>query len=878
MTRNPDSETLDLVSTAQLLERERCLLDLSDWLDAAAEHGGIVALVAGEAGIGKTTLLQQFAKQQQKVPRVLWGACDALFTPRPLAPLHDIARQVQKGLLAAISAGDRDAIFNAALDELERGPPTLVVLEDMHWADDATLDLLKFLGRRIQRTHTLLVVTYRDDEVGTRHPLRFVIGELPRVHVRRQRLSALSESAVAELASRAGRSAAGLHSATGGNPFFITEVLATGSNAVPVTVRDAVLARALRLAPASREIAELVSLIPGKTESWLLEEALQPDEAGIEGCIDIGMIRGEDGSLAFRHELARRALEDSIAQPRQKQLHAKVLAILSERQGISSARLAHHADCSRNADEVLRHAPAAAAQAATIGSHSEAAAHYRVALRYADDLAPEDRARLHELLAYECYLTDQIGHATDARQVALEIWRASGERLREGDTLRWLSRFNWFLSRREEADRYAAEAIAVLEPLAPGSELAMAYSNCSQLAMLRGDIDAGIDWAQRAIRIAEPAGFTEILSHALNNLGTTRLIAGDTSGQAELERSLSLALENRFQEQAGRAYTNLGTTSVEHRRYDDANRYLDAGIAYCEEHDLDAWFLYMLAWRARLKFELGDWNRASADAELVLAHPRTSPISRIPALTILGHLRILRGDTDASAPLERARELAERTNELQRLAPLACARADAAWIEEDVARIPREIESAYALTHDSRDRWKKGKVVAWMWRAGALKSAPAGVAEPYVLEFSGDWRGAAKAWHELRCPYEEAIVLAWHGDEPAQLVALEIMQALGATAAANALRRRMRAKGVLKIPRGSRATTRSHPLGLTRREVQVLELLAQGLRNATIAKRLFVSTKTVDHHVSAILTKLGVPSREEAVAFAQQKKKKSERG
>lgn len=855
-----------------LLERERCLADLSDWLDAAAENGGIVALVAGEAGIGKTTLLQEFARQQRKVSRVLWGACDALFTPRPLAPLHDIARQVQKGLLAATNAGNRDAIFNAALDELERGPPALVVLEDMHWADEATLDLLKFLGRRIQRTRSLLVVTYRDDEVGTRHPLRLVIGELPRIHVRRQRLSALSESAVAELARDAGRSAAGLHSATGGNPFFITEVLATSAEAVPVTVRDAVLARALRLAPASREIAELASLIPGRAEAWLLEEALHPDEAGIEGCLDIGMIRGEDGSLAFRHELARRALEGSIPRVRLRELHARVLQILSERQGISSARLAHHADCARNTDEVLRHAPAAAAQAVAVGSHSEAASHYRVALRYAGDLAAEDRARLQELLAYECYLTDQIGQAAEARQAALDVWRSSGDRLKEGDSLRWLSRLNWFLGRRAEADRYSAEAVAALEPLPPGPELAMAYSNCAQLAMLRGDVDPAVEWAQRAIRIAEPAGYTEILSHALNNLGSALYIVGDPAGKADLERSLALALENRLQEHAGRAYTNLGSMSVEQRRYADASRFLEAGIAYCQEHDLDAWFLYMLAWRARLKFEVGDWNSASADAEQVLAHPRTSPVSRIPALTILGHLRVLRGDTDASSPLDHARELAARADELQRLAPLACALADAAWIEDDVARIPREMHAAFALMPKARDPWMRGKVTAWMWRADALDSPLDDVAKPYELELAGDWQGAANAWREIGCPYEQAIVLGWHGDETAQLTALEIMEHLGATAAANALRRRMRAKGVLKIPRGSRTTTRSHPQGLTKREVQVLDLLAQGMKNAAIAKRLFLSTKTVDHHVSAILTKLGVPSREEAVAFARKKR------
>jgi ATP/maltotriose-dependent transcriptional regulator MalT len=492
-----------------------------------------------------------------------------------------------------------------------------------------------------------------------------------------------------------------------------------------------------------------------------------------------------------------------------------------------------------------------------------------VALRYAGELAAEDRARLQELLAYECYLTDQIGQAAEARQAALDVWRASGDRLKEGDSLRWLSRLNWFLGRRAEADRYAAEAVAALEPLPPGPELAMAYSNCAQLAMLRGDVDPAVEWAERAIGIAEPAGYTEILSHALNNRGTALYIVSETSGKADLERSLALALEHRLQEHAGRAYTNLGSTLVEQRRYADASRFLEAGITYCQEHDLDSWYLYMLAWRARLKFELGDWNSASADAEQVLAHPRTSPVSRIPALTILGHLRVLRGDTDASSPLDHARELAARADELQRLAPLACALADAAWIEDDVARIPREMHAAFSLMPGVRDAWKRGKVAAWMWRAGALDAPLDFVAEPYALEFSGDWQKAASAWHELGCPYEEAIVLGWHGDEPAQLVALEIMERLGATAAANALRRRMRAKGVLKIPRGSRTTTRNHPQGLTKREVQVLDLLAQGMKNAAIAKRLFVSTKTVDHHVSAILTKLGVPSREEAVAFAR---------
>src|ERR1700722_6106269 len=175
-----------------LLEREESLAKLGAWFSGVSEHGGCVALVCGEAGVGKTALLQEFSKRQQKM-RILWGACDALFTPRPLAPLHDIARQQPGELLAAVNSHtNREELFGTLLDELERAT-ALVVFEDMHWADEATLDLLKYLGRRIHRTHSMLVATYRDDEVGPRHPLRFVIGDLPRANTLRMSLSPPSE-------------------------------------------------------------------------------------------------------------------------------------------------------------------------------------------------------------------------------------------------------------------------------------------------------------------------------------------------------------------------------------------------------------------------------------------------------------------------------------------------------------------------------------------------------------------------------------------------------------------------------------------------------------------------------------------------------------
>jgi DNA-binding CsgD family transcriptional regulator len=853
----------------ELLERERCFADLAQWLDAAGEQGGCIALVCGEAGIGKSSLLQAFAKQQRGA-RVLWGACDALFTPRPLAPLHDIARQTQGALLASISSGaTREALFSAAIEELEQGGKSLVVFEDMHWADEATLDLLKFLGRRIHRTGAMLAVSYRDDEVGPRHPLKFVLGDLPRASTRRMALSPLSDRAVEQLARQCGRPSDGLHDVTGGNPLFVTEVLAAGPGAVPPTVRDAVLVRAQRLPPSSRDIAELVAVVPGRAEAGLLAQIVRLEEADVDGCLAIGMVRHEDGAIAFRHELARRAFEDSLSQPRLQVLHARVLRALAETAGIPAARLAYHADRARLREEVLRYAPIAAEQATAVGAHREAASHYELALRYADGLPAVDRARLNERLSYECYLTGQHERGIAARAVALEFWRASGARLQEGDTLRWMSRLTWFAGQRAQSDRYGEEAVTTLESLPPGPELAMAYANLSQLDMEAHEIDASISRAQQAIALVEGSANDEILSDALNTLGTSRLVAGDVSGWADLNRSQQLALAGGFPIEVVRAYVNQCAMAVSRREYARAGEFLRLGLAYCEEHDLDSWWLYLIAYSARLKFELGDWRGASDDAERVLRHPRTTPVTRIPTLRVVGHVRIRRGDPDASGPLEEARALAGSIPELQRIGTLAAVYAEAAWLSGDREGVRRHAMPAYELVRQRRDPRMKGELAAWLWRVDALTQRPTDIAEPFASEISGDWRAAARAWQTFGCPYEYASLLGWHGNEGEQREALRILDELGAAPAAQALRQRMRATGIRSVPRGARDSTRGNALGLTRREAEILGLLSEGLRNSQIAKRLFVSTKTVDHHVSSILTKLGVPSRGEAVAMAR---------
>ena len=706
----------------ELLERDSCLADLSGWWSAIA-HGGCVVRIGAEAGLGKTSLLREFVARQPAA-RVLWGACDDLFTPRPLAPLLDIARQAEGPLLDAVRAkADRDTLFSAALDELET-KATLVVFEDLHWADEATLDFLKFAGRRIARTRAMLIVTYRDDEVQNGHPLHLVLADLPRAHTHRLSLAPLTAASVARLARQCGRPVHDLHRTTGGNPLFVTEVLASDGASVPGSIREAVLARATRLTPGARRVAEIVAIVPAAAESWLIEALVAPAAADIDGCLQIGLQRRDDGALAYRHELVRRAFEASLPPAHRRELHASVLRILGPRGDVPAARLAHHAAGAEDTAAVLVHAQAAAAQAAAVGAHREAASHYAAALAHAATLPPDQRADIHERLAYEYYVTDSIERSLDARRAALAIRESTGDRLRQGDNLRWLSRLSWFTGQRADADRYAAEATVLLERLPPTRELALAYSNRAQLEMLAHRCQQSISWATSALDLARDLDDLEVQMHALNNRGTAKLLDGQADGEADLLRSLEESLRNNMQEHAARAYTNLASTLVALRRYVDAARYLDDGIAYTERLDLDAWRLYMLAWRARARLERGDWLGAGDDAEAVAGNPSTSPVTRLAALVVLGQLRTRRGDPDAGSPLREAELIARRADEIQRTAPLLSAMAEAAQLADDFEAVVPALRDLYGHAQAYRDPWIRGALATWLWRAGARGICP----------------------------------------------------------------------------------------------------------------------------------------------------------
>ncbi|HEX6832584.1 MAG TPA: LuxR C-terminal-related transcriptional regulator, partial [Rudaea sp.] len=801
-----------------------------------------------------------------------WGGCDALQTPHPLAPLHDIARSCDTTFRALLGAEvDRAVLFEAVLTQMhEQAHGTLLVIEDAHWADEATLDLLKFLGRRIERTRSLLVVSYRDDEVDAAHPLRRLIGGLPSAQITRIDVPRLSPAGVAALARNALRSPEGLHAATQGNPFFVTEMLRQSSDGVPRGVQDLVLARYARLGAAAQAIVRLASIVPARIERWLVDRLLAPDLAAVEECLNSGLLIGAATTFAFRHELARVAIEASLSAPAARALHAQVLQTLeSEAAGsVSLARRVHHAAHAGDADAVLRLAPAAAEQARRRGAHKEAAAHLRTALDHAQALPDAQKALLFEQRSYECYLTDQGAEAIAAREASLRCWRAVGDARKEGDALRWLSRLSWYNGRTAAAEDYAAQAIAVLETLPPCAERAMAYSNRAQLHMLAGASAPAQEWGRRALELAVALGDREIEIHALNNIGTAMMDEGNEAGRAELERSLDLALAHGYEEHAARAFTNLSYTAVLVHDRAHAQDYLSRGIAYCEEHDLDAWARYMAAYRSELWLAHGEWDRAETQAQEIARSPLVAPISRIMALVVLGRLRVRRGDPQAQPVLDEALALALPTGAYIRIGPVAAARAEAAWLRGDTLAVVREARLAPTSSSSGAFlTWIGGELSYWLHRAGALDAAPVRCAEPFALQIAGRWREAAAAWEQRGCPYEQARALA-EGDIEAQRDALVRFERLGAQPDAERVRKQLHAAGVRGLPRGQRASTQANPHDLTTREIQVLRLLCAGMKNAQIAERLSRSVRTVDHHLEAIFAKLGVTSRTEAMAAA----------
>jgi DNA-binding CsgD family transcriptional regulator/tetratricopeptide (TPR) repeat protein len=532
------------------------------------------------------------------------------------------------------------------------------------------------------------------------------------------------------------------------------------------------------------------------------------------------------------------------------------------------ACLAFHAEAAGDGAAVLRYAPAAARQAARLASHREAAAQFERALRFADGADPAMRAELYQGFADEVALLDRWPEAEAAGERALALWRAAGDRPREGDALRRLSRTRWNMGRGHEAVSAAEAAVTTLEPLGPSVELAWAYATFANQRMLYADHDAAIEMAGRAQELAARFGATDVHSDALNTRAASAAAKGlDWAGQ--LRRALEIALTGGHQDRAGRAYTNLSGIHSDKREFAQAQRYLADGVAYCDEHDITTYAQCLRGEQSSVLERTGRWDEAVALSTELLAKAGRSPINRLGALIRLGAIRARRGEPEVWAYLDEAAATADQTGEPQQQVPARLARAEAYWLAGTPGPAMREAELADDACANL-DAWHRGAVAVWLARTGSTRPARGEVAEPYRLLLDGESVRSAVVWTRLGCPYEAALALASAPDESALREALGILTGLGAVPAGRIARKRLRALGARSIPTGPRQATRTDPFQLTRREREVLDLIRAKHTNAEIAAKLFISVKTVDHHVSAILAKLGVSTRAAAADRAAQ--------
>jgi DNA-binding CsgD family transcriptional regulator len=858
----------DRAMAVELLERDAPLAALESALLAAIAGTGSVVLLSGEAGIGKTSVVRAFERAVKGRARVLVGACDDLLTPRMLGPLRDAVRIGSPGALAAAVAGDdRDAVLLAAVEELsDPRRPTVLVVEDVHWADEATLDVLRYVGRRIADLPAMLLLTYRDDEIGNDHPLLRLLGVFSGEAVRRVRLAPLSQSAVTSWAGGSGATASAVYRSTGGNPFFVSEVLASPHGSVPPTVVDAVLARVGQLDAATQRVLQQLAVVPSRVELWLARAVLG-DLTGLDEAERRGILEVRAGAVSFRHELARHAVIMACPVSERMRLNQRVLAALLARDELDLARVVHHAIEAGDDATVVAHAPAAARRAAVAGAQRLAADLYGQALRRWKLLSVGDRAQIGEAHSWALFHSDRRGEALTAAEEAVRLHQDLGDDAALGQALACLSVQQWSALQTGAALASSQQAARLLEL---GGDTAGRISSLLHLAVILINIDReeeGLQRVDEALAMAGRVGADHLTPMGLIYRGRARLQLGDDKGLDELLRGLELARTIGNHEYVLWGYHNLVALLWRLGRYAEIPPYLEEGAEYGRDHDFPTHEHGREAYRYRLLALHGDWDAAEQGLREVLGDPDDPGVLDRHALPALARLAVRRGRQDAEGALAAARRNAQQADSLLALVPTAAAELEHAWLtgRRELALSVWQLLPRTERVGRERDR---GELLRYLRRLGEPVEAFPGCPEEYAAGLCGDWKTAAVAWERIGDPYERALELAESNEVGPTLDALIMFDRLGARPAATWTRRRLRALGLTTVPRGPQPTTRGNPAGLTDRQVEIVRLLARGLTNAEIAAKLVLSVRTIDHHVSAVLQKLQATSRREAAEAA----------
>lgn len=857
---------------SRLLERDTTLATLQHCYRAATRGHGQLVLLRGEAGAGKTTVIAHFLTTLDPDTRVLRGWCDGLASPRPLGPFIDMLAGLPASqaspIRAAVDAGDTETIYARLVDAV-RADPSVCVIEDLHWSDDAALDLLRHVARRIDTLPVLLLASYRDDQIGPAHPLAMLLGDLATwATVTRTELNPLSAAAVAELAAGSGCNAQALYGLTGGNPFFVTEMLAAGPDALgegalPCSVSEAVRGRLARLTAAGRETAQAAAVCGPRVHPALLE-AVSPGAAGtLSECLAAGVLVADADAVGFRHELTRRATLEQIPDYQRRVLHKRALTALAEPpiRPDTLAALTFHAEQTGDTDTVIGHGPAAAERAAGFGAHRQAADLYALVLRHAGTAPDTHKVVWLEKHAYSSYLTGRTGPAELSWHEAIALRRRLGNTHQEAQDLRRLSQVLQLQGRTSEASAAAHASLRLLEGLGPSPQLAWSLINMAHLSALAVD-PACARYATRAKALGSQFQDAAVVIHARGYAALTTVFCSDTGWDDVEELWRESTAATGFEEHSGSLGILLGTLAVMRGEYGRAQRQLADVEAYLGDRALGMFGALVAGVQALTSLAAGDWSSAALTAEQILAQPELPAHHRIAPLITLALIRARRGEEAVWPLLDDARACA--TGSLLRLAVYA-ARAEAAWLVDDDESARH---CAAEARTDSGTAWLGGSVRRWAHLAGDQAGSDVLAATPYEWEISGDWCAAAREWTLRGCPYDAAIAQLG-GDIDAVEAALGTFRQLGARAAARRAQQRLaHLRG--RDPDRRRKDTSADPRGLTKRQRDVLELLAAGRSDAEIAAALYISTKTANTHVCAIMAKLGVHNRTQAAAYAYQ--------
>lgn len=820
-------------------------------------------LLSGEAGFGKTSLVHLGLATLDHKWRVLVAASEPLDVPSAFSPLYDLIAELPPDLQHDIRSGTgRMPVYLGMLD-LVKNDKVVLVLEDVHWADEATLGLVRYLGKRIAATQSVLIVTFRSEEINVSPPLRLLVADLGPLAIRIE-LPALTVSGVAELARGTGLDPRHVHEATLGNPFFVDEVLMHPNVALPPTIQFAVLASAAQLPDDALEFVNTVALSPDGVPLADIAELGDPTGSHCDLAFSRRLVASARGQISCRHELIRKSLVEALPPATKRRLHEKLLAHLEGTAPDSRdvARLAYHAIGAGNGEKAARYSLIAGEDAAAGGAHRQAAFHFANALEFADVIAT---STLEDALLSAAREHNYINAFETAVDLSRRRVKFAASPVEEARCRAWVAFFESRSGNLDPAVEEAEAALEVLRRLDDSVELALALAVLAHVSFLSGDVRKAMSVAEEALSVARSCDSVDIEIYASTTMGTARYHLGEFDGIAQVEAAARRGIEAGAGEFGAKALNNLGFLAKRAWQMGDARKWLQELQEYSTAHELDAWYIAAVTTSAGIAVDMGLWADADAYLETV-AGQRTCVSTEVEMLNISATLRTRRADPGAAEMVEALLDRAETYDEVWTRIEACVMAMEAAWtgiIPAD--KVVAMYQDLIDLVPDG-DHLDRAMLAFWALRLGW--EPPQGeITGPTALEIAGLPGDATAEWERCGFRIQASICRALSPESDLDAVFSDLAS-MGAHGVARGLRRELQRRGMKRVPRGERSSTRENPTGLTVREAEVLSLLAGGLSNVAIAERLFITRKTASHHVSSILLKLNVSSRGQASALA----------